>query len=98
MLGTILGLYFGHSIFIKFANSTEAPSRAPTVCEAKMSDRRSSTPKDFRARHGNMAHTTFYELIKKGQLRAVKIGRKTVVLDEDEAAWLASLQPIKSAA
>ena len=35
--------------------------------------------------------TTIYAAIKSGGLRARKIGRRTIILDEDLRSWLASL-------
>jgi excisionase family DNA binding protein len=45
---------------------------------------------DFRARYG-LGHATVYRLIADGHLRAVKLGRRTLILAEDEAAWRKSL-------
>lgn len=41
---------------------------------------------------------TAYRQIKEGKLTAVKIGRKTVVRPEDEAAFRAALQPVRARA
>jgi hypothetical protein len=35
--------------------------------------------------------TTIYAAIKAGQLKARKIGRRTVILDQDLCGWLISL-------
>ena len=35
--------------------------------------------------------TTIYAAIKSGALKARKIGRRTIILDEDLRGWLASL-------
>ena len=51
---------------------------------------RASSILDFRARYG-LGHATVYRLIADGRLRAVKLGRRTLILAEDEAAWLKSL-------
>ena len=39
----------------------------------------------------NIGKTTFYSEVKTGRLRIKKLGRKTIVTPEAEAAWLESL-------
>ena len=41
-----------------------------------------------------IGHTAIYDLIKRGKLRAVKNGRRTLILDQDLRAFLASLPAI----
>lgn len=42
----------------------------------------------FRKRFGNMSKTTFYELVKRGDLSIHKIGRRTFIdADEAERWW-----------
>jgi excisionase family DNA binding protein len=43
------------------------------------------------ARHAKCGRTTIYAEIKSGDLKAHKIGRRTIILDEDLRSWLASL-------
>lgn len=62
-----------------------------------MTEYRSSSIADFSKRHG-WSEVTTYRLIRAGDLRAVKVGRRTVILDEDERAFLASLPALKSIA
>ena len=38
--------------------------------------------------------TTVYEAIRTGALRAVKRGRRTLVLEEDLRRWVQSLPPV----
>jgi hypothetical protein len=40
---------------------------------------------------GNFGRTTAFGAIKTGALRAVKVGRRTIILDEDFKAFLKSL-------
>jgi excisionase family DNA binding protein len=40
------------------------------------------------ARLAGVGRTTVFEAIRTGQLRARKIGRRTVILDQDSRAWL----------
>jgi hypothetical protein len=39
----------------------------------------------------DMSRTTFYGLLKAGELKAKKRGARTIVLASDELAWLKSL-------
>ena len=48
------------------------------------------TVKQFIARHG-IGRTTFYELVRKGELRTVKLGRRTLIPSDSETAWAAAL-------
>jgi excisionase family DNA binding protein len=41
--------------------------------------------------HVKCGRTTIYAAIKSGALKARKIGRRTIILDEDLRGWLASL-------
>ena len=49
------------------------------------------------ARITTCGRTSIYAAIKDGALKARKFGRRTVILDEDLRAWLASL-PVREAA
>ena len=38
-----------------------------------------------------VSHTTFYDLRKRGKLKAIKVGRRTLVRVEEAQRWLNSL-------
>lgn len=43
------------------------------------------------ARVCGVGRTTMFEEIRAGRLKARKLGRRTMILDTDQRAWLASL-------
>lgn len=45
------------------------------------------------ARVAGCGRTKIFEAIKKGHLKARKLGRKTLIFDADLRAWLSSLPP-----
>jgi excisionase family DNA binding protein len=61
------------------------------------SNRGISPINDFCARN-HLGRTYVYRLIKDGKLRAVKVGSKTYIREEDEAAWRDALPAFNSAA
>ena len=48
------------------------------------------SPEEFCRRY-SLGRTKFYQLVSSGQLRAVKAGRRTLVLNQDATAWAESL-------
>jgi excisionase family DNA binding protein len=50
--------------------------------------------REFCARYG-ICRDTFYRELKRGRLRAMKLGRKTIVLRADADTWAASLPELK---
>jgi excisionase family DNA binding protein len=44
----------------------------------------------------DVGRSTVYEEIKSGRLRAVKVGRRTLIREEDERAWLAALPSVQT--
>jgi excisionase family DNA binding protein len=66
------------------------PDTTPTLHGAK-------SVREFCA-HWRISRATFYQLVKSGQLRAVKLGRATRVTAADEAAFANSLQQLGRAA
>jgi hypothetical protein len=57
-----------------------------------MTDRQLYTVKEFCHRN-SIGKTTFFELVKTGAVRTVKLGVKTLVPAESEREWHASLNP-----
>jgi hypothetical protein len=53
-------------------------------------ERKLYSVRDFMTAH-RMGRTRFYEELASGRLRAVKMGRKTMIRAEDAAAWAAAL-------
>lgn len=53
----------------------------------------SSSIDDIAERYG-ISYTTVWRIIKRGELKAVKIGRATRILPQDEDAWVSSLKPM----
>lgn len=51
------------------------------------------TVREFCDRY-RIGHTLAYELIKRGELRAVKCGSRTLILARDARAWECSLRPL----
>jgi len=43
-----------------------------------------------------LCRETAYKQIREGKLRAVKVGRRTLILDEDARAWASSLPDIRT--
>lgn len=49
---------------------------------------------EFSVRYG-IGRTTTYEELKSGRLRARKIGKRTIISEDDAEAWLRSLPLIE---
>ena len=49
------------------------------------------TVRDARSCLGNISHSRFYELIRDGQIRIVKIGRRTYITAAELARFVDSL-------
>ena len=64
--------------------------------EEARTPRRSSSLRNFAERHDISLRLT-YDEIKSGRLKIRKVGRRSIVTDEDEEAWLASLTNPKAA-
>jgi excisionase family DNA binding protein len=50
---------------------------------------------EFCTRYG-ICRATFYTEVKRGRLRAHKLGRKTIVMRADADAWAASLPELRA--
>jgi predicted DNA-binding transcriptional regulator AlpA len=61
------------------------------------SGREAFSVREFCARYG-ICRQTFYDEIRRGRLKAVKLGAKTIVLKADADSWAASLPVIKLSA
>jgi len=48
-------------------------------------------------REYHLGQTFIYQLIKDGKLRAVKVGRRTLILKRDAEAWVKSLPEMRAA-
>ena len=46
---------------------------------------------EAQAKLGDISHTTFYELVKAGRIRTVKLGRRTFVTADEIDRFAASL-------
>ena len=51
--------------------------------------------REFCARY-SICRATFYDEVKRGRLRAIKLGRKTIVMRADADAWAASLPELRT--
>lgn len=62
----------------------------------KTSDLREAySPEQFQQAF-SLSKSTFYELVKAGRLRAVKVGRRTLITRADADAFLASLTELST--
>ena len=55
-----------------------------------ITDREAFAVREFCARYG-ICRQTFYDKVHRGRLRAVKLGKKTLVLRADADAWVATM-------
>jgi excisionase family DNA binding protein len=55
-----------------------------------ITDREAFAVREFCARYG-ICRQTFYDEVHRGRLRAVKLGKKTLVLRADADAWVATM-------
>ena len=54
--------------------------------EAKMDSREAYAVSEFCERYG-ICRQTFYDEVRRGRLRALKLGKKTVILKGDAENW-----------
>jgi excisionase family DNA binding protein len=60
-------------------------------------DREAFAVREFCARYG-ICRQTFYDEIRRGRIKAVKLGKKTMILRSDAEAWAKSLPTLDLAA
>ena len=60
-----------------------------------ITNREAFAVREFCARYG-ICRDTFYSEVKRGRLRALKLGKKTIVLRPDADAWAASLPELRT--
>jgi len=53
------------------------------------------TVRELCGRYG-ICRATFYAEVKRGRLRAIKLGKKTIVMRADADAWAASLPELRA--
>jgi hypothetical protein len=75
------------------APRTSPPAHALSAGEDHAKAHKDPSVAGFCHRYG-IGRTKFYDEIKTGRLRAVKIGARTIVTADDEARWLASLPEV----
>lgn len=59
------------------------------------STREAYAVREFCARYG-ICRQTFYDEIKRGRIRARKLGKKTIILKSDAEAWATSLPELRT--
>jgi excisionase family DNA binding protein len=64
---------------------------------ADLSRREAFAVSEFCERYG-IGRDTFYQEVRRGRLRAVKLGSKTIVLRTDAEAWVATMPPLELSA
>jgi excisionase family DNA binding protein len=59
-----------------------------------VSSREAFAVREFCDRYG-ICRATFYDEVKRGRIKARKLGKKTLVLKSDAEAWAASLPELR---
>jgi excisionase family DNA binding protein len=59
-----------------------------------LSRREAFAVSEFCERYG-ICRETFYQEVRRGRLRARKLGAKTIVLKTDADAWVATMPPLE---
>lgn len=62
-----------------------------------ISNREAFAVREFCARYG-ICRQTFYDEVRRGRLRALKLGKKTIVLRADADAWVATMPALELSA
>ena len=79
-----------------FAVATDSTDIHPVLTAPIPRGSRAFSIEQFCQRYG-VGRTKAYEEIKLGRLKARKIGRRTVILEDDAKVWLRRLPRMKSA-
>jgi excisionase family DNA binding protein len=64
---------------------------------ADLSGREAFAVGEFCARYG-ICRQTFYDEVRRGRLRALKLGKKTIILKMDADAWVATMPALELSA
>jgi hypothetical protein len=62
--------------------------------QRREAQRRASTIDEF-CRRNHICRDTAYREVRRGRLKVRKVGRRSLIFDEDEAAWRASLPELE---
>ncbi len=74
------------------------PLKIPHVEQGASEPKRNGlTPAKLFRQEYNVGNTKFYQLLNSGAFRAVKIGKRTYVVDESAESWKANLPVYKPA-
>jgi predicted DNA-binding transcriptional regulator AlpA len=67
----------------------------PMETNMDLSTREAFGVREFCARYG-ICRQTFYDEVKRGRIKAKKLGKKTVILRSDAENWAASLPELRT--
>ena len=76
-------------------NTENRNTPSAQACRTAVGSERAISIEEFCRRY-SLGRTKVYEEIKLGRLRARKIGRRTIVTQDDAENWLQHLPPMKT--